>query len=134
MDTREREMQELDRWCDERVEAERKVRLRVGRFVSSELTEAVEWLRVEVEVMAEEGEEHTVQVLDETMERFLDHLEWHVCGGMRHRAEAVAVAAVAVVRYEMSAPYVVHDVKAWERARTLGSLVDWRRSHPEGLW
>ncbi len=132
MDMRKREMEEIDRWCDEREEAERRARRRVGRFVSPELPEAVEWLRVEVEVMAEEREEHTIQVLDETMERFLDHLGEDVFGGDRFRAEAHAAAAVAVVRYEMGAPYGGHDMKAWERARTLESLVSWVREHPEG--
>jgi hypothetical protein len=125
-------MQELDRWCDQREEADRRVRRRVGRFVSPELPEAVEWLRVEVEVMAEEREEHTIQVLDETMERFLDHLEADVLHGDRYRAEALAAAAIAVVRYEMRAPYSGHDVKAWERARTLKSLVAWAREHSGG--
>jgi hypothetical protein len=100
---REREAEEVDRWCAEREAAEGRARRRIGRFVSPELPEAVEWLRVEVEVMAEEQEEHTIQVLDETMERFLDHLEADVLYGDRYRAEALAAAAIAVVRYEMRA-------------------------------
>ena len=130
MDGRDREFEEFNRWCQEREETERRVRRRVGRFVSSELPKAVEWLRVEVEVMAEEGEEDTTQVLDETMERFLDYLEAEFFCGDRFRAEALAAAAVAVVRYEMGAPYGGNDVKAWERARTLESLVAWARKHP----
>lgn len=130
MDERDREFEEFNRWCQEREETERRVRRRVGRFVSPELPKAVEWLRVEVEVLAEEGEEDTVQVLDETMERFLDYLEAEFFCADRFWAEALAAAAVAVVRYEMGAPYAGNDVKAWERARTIESLVAWARKHP----
>jgi hypothetical protein len=135
MDAREREIEEFNRWCDELMELEEQVRRRINRFVAPELLQAVEWLRVRAEVMAEEREEWTVQELDEAMEMFLDHLEEDLLAGERDarpRAEALATAAVAVVRYEMRAPYSGHDMKAWERARTLESLVAWARKHPGG--
>jgi hypothetical protein len=114
---------------------EERVRRRINRFVSPELLQAVEWIRVRAEVMAEEREEWTVQELDEAMEMFLDHLEEDLLAGERDarpRAEALATAAVAVVRYEMGAPYRGEEVRAWECARTLGSLVAWAREHPGG--
>ncbi|MDP9477820.1 MAG: hypothetical protein M3R38_19405 [Actinomycetota bacterium] len=135
MNAREREIEEFNRWCDEIVELEQRVRRRLNQFVSSELLQAVEWLRVRAEVMAEEREEWTVQELDEAMEMFLDHLEEELLvgeGDARPRAKALATAAVAVVRYEMGAPYRGDEVRAWERARTLGSLVAWAREHPGG--
>jgi hypothetical protein len=135
MDAREREIKEFDRWCDELVELEAGVRGRIDRFVSPEVLQAVEWLRVRAEVMAEECREWTVQELDEAMEMFLDHLEEDLLAGERDarpRAESLATAAVAVVRYEMRAPYSGNDVKAWERARTLESLLGWARKHPAG--
>lgn len=134
MDAREREIEEFDRWCDELVELEERVRRRIDRFVAPELLQAVEWLRVRAEVMAEEREEWTVQELDEAMEMFLDHIEEELLAGgrdARPRAEALATAAVAVVRYEMGAPYGGHDVKG-QRAGTLGGLVGWARRHPGG--
>ncbi len=114
---------------------EERVRRRINRFVSPELLQAVEWIRVRAEVMAEEREEWTVQELDEAMEMFLDHLEEDLLAGNRDarpRAEALATAAVAVVRYEMRAPYRGEEVRAWERSRTLESLVAWAREHPGG--